>query len=448
MPQRYSFLLRPFLYVVDLSVITLCAQLLSFSPHNYLLFVVFMVSGWLITTTVYRFYEVYRFTPFLKILYLLAGQLVLLATMTFAFFGLFNTVSSRDWTVTLEYLGLCALLISIAKLGLHNFLKKYRVLVGRNYRRVVIVGINQQTKHLREFFELNPAYGYEFQGLLDLEDNGFSLEKLKKFVLDHEVDEIYCSVSELKNKELNDIIRFADNNLKVVKFLPDNRGIFSKKLKYQYYGITPVLSLRSLPIDSSLNQFIKRSLDIFISLIAIVGILWWLTPILAIFIKIESKGPVFYKQSRNGLSGKPFSCYKFRSMVLNDDREAKQVVKNDLRVTKTGLFLRKTSIDELPQFINVLLGEMSVVGPRPHPLTQTKNFAGRIDKFMVRHLVKPGITGLAQISGCRGEVETVNHIKNRLRFDIFYLENWSILMDLRIIAKTVVQICKGDSKAY
>ena len=448
MPNRYSFLLKPIQYGFDLFIIIFCARLFSLSAHNHLLFVSFSVISWMITTTAQKFYGVYRFTPLIRILYLLFTQLILLATTTFAFFGLFREIPHNDWKTVLEYVSLCGLLIGSAKLSLHNILKKYRIIVGRNYRKVAIVGKNTQTKQLKSFFEENPAYGYDFQGMFDIKDNKFTTSILKEFVEANEVDEIYCSLSELKSKDLNDIITFADNNLKTVKFLPDNRGIFSKKFSYQYYGITPILSLRNLPVDDPLNQFLKRSLDIMISLLVIIGILSWLTPIIAILIKSESDGPIFFKQPRNGLSGKPFDCYKYRSMVKNNDEDARQVIKNDMRVTKTGFFLRKTSIDELPQFINVLLGNMSVVGPRPHPLTQTRNFAKRIDKFMVRHLVKPGITGLAQVSGYRGEVETENDIKNRVRFDIFYLENWSILMDLRIIAKTVVQILKGDSKAY
>ena len=163
---------------------------------------------------------------------------------------------------------------------------------------------------------------------------------------------------------------------------------------------------------------------------------------------MESKGPVFFKQRRNGLNYKEFNCYKFRSMRLNSKADLEQVQKNDPRVTKFGKILRKFSIDELPQFFNVLLGDMSVVGPRPHMVSHTEIYAKSVDKFMVRHFIKPGITGLAQINGCRGEVENQKDIVNRVKFDIFYLENWSILLDLKIIHKTVINAIKGEEKAY
>ena len=173
-----------------------------------------------------------------------------------------------------------------------------------------------------------------------------------------------------------------------------------------------------------------------------------MTPLIGFLIKIESKGPVFFKQKRNGLDYKEFYCYKFRSMKPNPEAHLHQIRKGDPRVTRIGKFIRKTSIDELPQFINVLKGEMSVVGPRPHMVSHTHMYAEKIDKFMVRHFIKPGITGLAQVSGFRGEVEDDDFIKSRVKYDIYYLENWSILMDLRIVFKTVFDTLGGDDKAY
>jgi putative colanic acid biosynthesis UDP-glucose lipid carrier transferase len=238
---------------------------------------------------------------------------------------------------------------------------------------------------------------------------------------------------------MKSLIDFADNNLKVLKFLPDNKEIYTKKMNYDYYGYLPILSLRSIPIDDPINQIIKRVFDIALSIFVLVFILTWLTPILAILIQLESKGPVFYKE---------FSCYKFRSMKPNPTAHIHQVTRGDTRITKVGKFIRKTSIDELPQFINVLFGDMSVVGPRPHMVSHTEMYAERIDKFMVRHFVKPGITGLAQVSGFRGEVETDDDIINRVKYDIFYVENWSLLLDIKILLLTIKNTAKGEDKAY
>jgi len=193
---------------------------------------------------------------------------------------------------------------------------------------------------------------------------------------------------------------------------------------------------------------VKRAFDIVFSSLVVLFVLSWLTPIIAILIKLESRGPVFFKQSRNGFNYKEFDCYKFRSMMPNKDANLYQATRGDLRITKVGRFIRKTSIDELPQFFNVLFGDMSVVGPRPHMVSHTDMYAKKIDKFMVRHFVKPGITGLAQTSGYRGEVETDKDIIGRVKYDIFYIENWSIFLDIKIITKTFVNAIRGEEKAY
>jgi putative colanic acid biosynthesis UDP-glucose lipid carrier transferase len=314
---------------------------------------------------------------------------------------------------------------------------------------VVIVGLNQKTDQLRKFFDDNPEYGYQLLNIFDL--NGpekVSIEDCLEYINDNKIDEIYSSVGELSNAELTKLIDYSDNNLKILKFLPDNKEIYSKRLDFTYYGYLPILSMRKIPIEEPFNKFIKRGFDIMLSLIIIVGVLSWLTPLLGLIIKLESKGPIFFKQKRNGLDYQEFYCYKFRSMRPNPMAHLHQVQKNDPRITRIGKIIRKTSIDELPQFINVLKGEMSVVGPRPHMVSHTHMYAERIDKFMVRHFVKPGITGLAQVSGYRGEVEDENHIINRVKYDIFYLENWSLFMDLKIVFQTVYNAIKGDKRAY
>ena len=282
----------------------------------------------------------------------------------------------------------------------------------------------------------------------DASSQKIQLQQCFDYIIQEDIDEIYCSTSDLDDESINELIDFADNNLKVLKCLPDNKDIYAKRLKIDYYGYLPILSLRTIPIEEPINLYLKRFFDILVSSLVILGILSWLTPILAIIIKIESKGPVFFKQKRNGLDYKEFYCYKFRSMKPNPEADIHQVRQNDVRITNTGKFLRKTSIDELPQFFNVFLGEMSVVGPRPHMVSHTHMYAERIDKFMVRHFIKPGITGLAQVSGFRGEVENDHDIINRVKFDIFYLENWSILLDTKIIFLTIYNAIRGDRKAY
>lgn len=192
----------------------------------------------------------------------------------------------------------------------------------------------------------------------------------------------------------------------------------------------------------------KRLFDIAFAAIVIFFLLSWLIPLIALLIKLESKGPTFFRQLRTGKDGKPFYCLKFRSMTMNPDADVKQACKGDRRVTKVGAFLRKTSFDELPQFLNVLKGEMSIVGPRPHMLRHTEDYSKTIHNFMDRHMIMPGITGWAQVSGLRGETKDLSAMANRVNADIFYLHNWSFMLDMKIICLTVLQVFKQDENAF
>jgi putative colanic acid biosynthesis UDP-glucose lipid carrier transferase len=246
---------------------------------------------------------------------------------------------------------------------------------------------------------------------------------------------------------LKDLVEFTDEYRKTIKFIPDSKAIFSKNLKIDYYEFFPVLSLQRTLLHDPITKVFKRLFDIIFSLFVLVFLLSWLVPILAILIKLESRGPIFFKQGRPGIEEKEFFCFKFRSMKINKTTE-QEASKNDPRVTKIGRFIRKTSIDEMPQFLNVLMGDMSVVGPRPHLWSQNKAYGNKIKKYMVRHYVKPGITGLAQVRGFRGEIENDEDMINRIKYDVFYIENWSLILDIKIIAQTVINIFKGEEKAY
>ena len=200
-------------------------------------------------------------------------------------------------------------------------------------------------------------------------------------------------------------------------------------------------------LDSS--QIIsKRIFEILSVSIFLILIASWLFPIIAIFIKMESKGPVFYKQLRHGQNNVPFYCFKFRSMKFEPETNFKQATKGDSRVTKVGAFLRKSSLDELPQLLNVLIGEMAIVGPRPHAIPMNKEFAEKMENFMCRHMVKPGITGLAQAKGYRGEILNLSDMNARLRYDLFYIKNWSFLFDLKIILLTFNSLIFRNKNAY
>ena len=445
---RYSGFLRPISYLIDLLIIHLLAGQFFTQNFEYLNYVIFVSLAWIVLSLKSNFYEIYRFTAVAKIMSLIGKQAVVFLLIVFAFFGFYSELDASPWDIT-KYVLLVMLYITIVKFAVYFLLKKYRVLLGGNLRRVVIIGLNQKTDQLRKFFEENPEYGYTLMKTFNMSGpDKVNLRECFDYIMDNNIDEVYSSVAELSNEELIQLTDFTDNNLKILKFLPDNKDIYSKRLDFTYYGFLPILSLRKIPMEEPFNKFVKRSFDVILSLIIIVGVLSWLTPLLGLIIKLESKGPVFFKQKRNGLDYKEFFCYKFRSMRPNPEAHLHQVSKNDERVTRVGRIIRKTSIDELPQFINVLKGEMSVVGPRPHMVSHTHMYAERIDKFMVRHFVKPGITGLAQVSGYRGEVESDHDIINRVKYDIFYLENWSLFLDLKIIFQTIYNAIRGDKKAY
>lgn len=444
---RYSGYIRPFSYLLDLAVIIVLSVKLIPDNLHYLSYYFFLIIAWISIAYNTGFYEVYRYTKVIEIFGKIIKQYFIFVIINFAYVGYFSKFS--DAKVILQYVTYSVLIIAFNKLFFYYFLRKFRVVFGGNFRRVVIVGDGKSVEQLTQFFNENPDYGYKLINVYDLVDNKREqIESCFDFVINEKIDEIYCSLSDLTNTDINKFIDFTDNNLKILKFLPDNKEILSRNLIFDYYDYIPVISLRNIPLDETTNKIIKRIFDIVFSLIIILGVLSWLIPVLAILIRIESKGPIFFRQKRNGLNYHEFECFKFRSMTLNDIADLYQVSKNDPRITKIGKFIRKTSIDELPQFFNVLLGDMSVVGPRPHMVSHTEMYAKKIDKFMVRHFIKPGITGLAQTKGFRGEVETDKDIIYRVKYDIFYLENWSLLLDIKIVFLTIYNAIKGEDKAY
>ncbi|WP_422862178.1 exopolysaccharide biosynthesis polyprenyl glycosylphosphotransferase [Flagellimonas sp. W118] len=432
---------------MDLLVINLFAYFLPINLEEPVLFHIYITGGWVIFSLRNGFYRIHRYTKVPIIFRKIFTQFFYFFLILFAFIGFFKQPLMSRYALA-QYFALVMLTVGIAKLVTYIFLMQYRGNLKGNLRNVVVIGKNKKTDQLISVFKERTEFGYNFLKQFSPSTLEFDMIETLNFIKQNKVDEIYCSISELKNEELSAFINFADNNLKTLKFIPDNKNIFAKKLKFEYYDYIPVLSLRDIPLHNPINAFLKRSFDVIFSLIIIFGLLSWLIPLLAIIITVESKGPVFFRQSRNGIDNREFYCYKFRSMAPNKDADNHSATKNDMRITKVGKFIRKTSIDELPQFYNVLFGTMSVVGPRPHMVKHTNEYATSVDKYMVRHFVKPGITGLAQVRGYRGEIEQEMDILNRTKFDIFYIENWSMFLDLKIMVQTVLNAIKGEAKAY
>ncbi|WP_373943397.1 exopolysaccharide biosynthesis polyprenyl glycosylphosphotransferase [Polaribacter sejongensis] len=318
---------------------------------------------------------------------------------------------------------------------------------------MVLFGELGSARKLENLFHHKNDLGYRFFGFfsdkvyksknyLGALDKGFS------YIINNKIDEVYCDPSKVNSGRLIEITKFVEKNELELRILPENKAIYSKDFILEYFGTIPILKPKSLPFEKIETHVIKRVFDILFSFVVCFFMLSWMLPILWVVIKLDSKGTFFFKQKRDGLDGKQFYCYKLRSMRVNSNADKVSACKNDKRITRVGAFLRKTSLDELPQFFNVLLGDMSIVGPRPHINVQTEKYTNEVENYLIRNSIKPGITGLAQVSGYRGEVIKKSDIDNRVRLDIFYIENWSFFLDIKIIAQTCFNFFIKEEKAY
>ena len=445
---RYSKYLRPISIIFDLLVVSSFVYLFLDQSLFRVTPILIFSALWIISAFITKFYEVYRFTKLIRIISYIFYQLLLFSILVFAFFGAVQS-STPGLSQTLVFLLYTFIIISLFKLTLFYALQSYRLGFGGNFRKTIIIGNDESVSELKEFFLNQKELGYENRMTFKFNHpSDLNLEECFDFILTRNIDEVYCSANELDESQISRLITFCENNFKILKFISKRGGLLSKKLKTDTYGLSTVQSLREMPLSNDFNTILKRTFDIVFSLVVIIFLLSWITPIIGLIIKIESRGPVFFKQTRNGIKFREFTCYKFRSMIENNDADIQQATKNDKRVTKIGKILRKTSLDELPQFFNVLIGNMSVVGPRPHMIRENERYSKSVDKFMVRHFVKPGITGLAQVKGFRGEIETDEDIINRVKYDIYYLENWSLILDLNIVFLTTINFLTGQKKAY
>ena len=325
------------------------------------------------------------------------------------------------------------------------------------YSRYVIVGANPAGEALYNFFESHKSMGNKFLGFFDENTHGVmnsgalavkgDLADLKRFCSRMSVNEIFFAMPLNRREVMDDLIRFADDNFISFKMVPEFAAMPQKEVHLSFYDTIPVLSFRREPLEIIFNKILKRSFDIAFSGIFLLTMFPFLFVIIGAAIKLSSSGPVFFRQARPGRRNRLFECYKFRSMTMNTNTEL-QATKNDARITKVGAFLRKTSLDEIPQFINVFKGDMSIVGPRPNLVSQLEHYSKTIDQYKIRHFVTPGITGYAQVNGLRGETREEGLMAKRVEFDVQYIQNWSFLLDLKIIWLTVWNMVRGEKNAY
>lgn len=323
---------------------------------------------------------------------------------------------------------------------------------------LIIVGEGPAAEEIFQYCQDQTVRGYRFRGLFnDQEVRGplgaqrvGDVEDAKVFAVQNRIDIVYCALPGTRRADITDLMEFCERNTIRFRVIPSADSFIPvvQTTDLEFHGSVPVSKLRREPLDIRSNRVLKRSFDVLFSALVILLVFTWLFPILAVLVKLSSRGPVFFRQQRLGRDNKEFSCWKFRSMRMNAEADTKQATKNDPRVTRVGAFLRKSNLDEMPQFLNVLMGQMSVVGPRPHPLRLNDQYRDIIDKYMVRHFVRPGITGWAQVNGFRGETRTPELMEKRVELDVWYVENWSFALDLKIVMKTVTNMFKKDEMAY
>lgn len=450
MKKNRSRFIKPITICIDIFIILFVVFYVSDIEYLNIYFLSYTIFFWLFISYYTSFYNVYRYTHLSKLLTKCLSQLFIFSLAYLSYFSLF-----KEGQIIENQTLIFTLIISIIlflKLSIFIFLKKYRS-GGNNYRNIILFGEINSAKRISELFHEKNDLGYRFSGFFS--DKTYKSKKYigsinngLEYALNNDIDEIYCDPYQISQNQLMKIRKFVKTNNLELRLIPENKAIYSKGLELEYFGTIPILKPKLLPFEKLETHLLKRSFDIFFSLFIIIFILSWLLPILFILIRLDSKGPLFFKQKRDGINGNQFTCYKLRSMRINDKADEASATKNDERITKIGFFLRRTSLDELPQFFNVLIGDMSIVGPRPHINLQTKKYTKEIENYLIRNSVKPGITGLAQISGYRGEIIKKSDIENRVRLDIFYIENWSFFLDIKIIIQTFFNIFKEEEKAY
>ena len=428
----------------------------SLTPQFLFITIIFFNASWLISSYITYLYHPKTMRTLENVLRATIQTCLLHFLFITSFIVFFYSDFGRYKILFINYL-LVIFLIALSRIYL-TYITEFIAKRSNLNRRIAIFGHNEVGIKLANYFIDNTSL-YSFQGFLDINpassSNNMSqgsvlgtLSECVEYAVDNQINEIYSTVLPDQNYGIEELIESAEKNCVRVKFITPSNSFTSNFYQLEYFDNIPIMSHRPEPLHDLKNRVKKRIFDVIFSLVAIFLILWWLIPIVGIIIRINSKGPIFFKQLRSGRDNTPFWCFKFRSMTVNKESNDVQATKNDSRVTSVGKILRKTSLDEFPQFFNVLIGNMSIVGPRPHMLKHTNEYRKLVDKFMLRQFMKPGITGWAQVSGYRGETSETSMMEKRIEHDIWYMENWSLMLDIKIIFMTIINIFKGETASY
>lgn len=384
-----------------------------------------------------------------------AFSVISLLIFLFATCLIFLNVGDVLATFLVVYYVSTIVVFSCWRVFVRMLLKFYRR-KGYNFKRVVIVGAGKNGMELYRAMRDDISSGFNILGFFDdnlalrdiLPSYLGTTDKVEEFAIAKDIDEIYCTLPGTNDEKILRMLNFAEKQMIRFYIVPEFYRNVKKSMVMEFLESVPLLTIRCEPLQAFYNRALKRSFDLVFSSVVLCTIFPILYVLIGFLIKRSSPGPIFFKQKRTGLYGHDFECYKFRTMRVNDQADTMQAVKDDPRKTKIGDFLRRTNLDEFPQFINVFKGDMSVVGPRPHMLKHTEQYSALIDKYMVRHLVKPGVTGWAQVTGYRGETKTLEQMEGRVKRDVWYIENWTFFLDLKIIVVTLVNMFRGDKNAY
>ncbi len=458
--ERYLQITLLILDIIALNLVFIIFQLIFTkgihfkSTDEYFKYIIVANVSWIVLAFFLRTYGnsiILSFEDFTK----RTIQVFLIWVITILFYLFFSRelVVSRFFVITTTAaFGLGLLINKFIYLGIFKYFRTSDLLV----KKVIIVGYNETAKKLASYFEQD-GLNTQIMGYIEDDEN---VEELSHYPVlaniadtlriakDLNAQEIFSTITPEQNKYIYDLMYQSERECIRFKIVPNLSVFITREVHIEYFGELPILSLRKEPLDDVGNRIKKRALDILVSLFVTIFILSWLIPLVGLLIFLESGTPVFFKQLRTGKDKKPFYCWKFRSMKANKDADLKQATRDDSRITFLGRFLRKSSLDEFPQFLNVLKGEMSLVGPRPHMIKHTTDYSEIVDDYMVRQFIKPGITGWAQINGLRGEISNPEQIKMRVNKDLWYLENWTLWLDIKILLLTVYCVIRGDKKAY
>ena len=457
-------LIISFLYIIDFICLNVSYLIVYFLFNNSLsidyhelINLIYSNILWIILARIYKPYELKRFQTSDKMLSKSFKLILIYIVLKVANYIFLRNSDEKNIYLLIGQLSIFFGLVSFFKIILVYILKTFRK-KGINTKNVLIIGVSEESTRLIDDFNKELSFGYRVIGYInENEDENLAsknikylgrIEALKTIIFKHKIDEVYKCISDqiVNTKE---IITICEDNFVRIKLIPNfQKHTINRRINTDFYKDQPIIHLRKEPLENILSKNQKRLFDIIFSSLVILTIFPWLFPIVAIIQKLTSKGCIFFLQERSGQDNVIFKCIKFRTMSDSEDNNKVGTFKNDPRITTFGKILRKTRIDELPQFINVFLGQMSIVGPRPHMVKHTEEYSILVDEFLVRQFVKPGITGWAQTTGYIDETRKLEEMKDKIKRDVWYIENWTFLLDLKIITLTILNIIKKDKNAY